>query len=135
MSPREPVGDQRQHVLIPGVVTVASTTQAVARSSLSNFGEGVIDVAAPGSRVLSTYINGGYATISGTSMASPHVAGVLALLKSTHPKATPAQLVKMLRAQADDNACPALADLRCTGSTRDNSFFGEGIADALDAVG
>jgi len=120
---------------LPGVVTVASTTQAVAKSSFSNFGEGVIDVAAPGSSILSTYVGGGYRLMSGTSMASPHVAGVLALLKSTHPNATPAQLVRMLRAEADDQACPTLTDLRCTGTTMDNAFFGEGIADALDAVG
>lgn len=118
---------------LPGVVTVASTTQAGDKSSFSNLGEGVIDVAAPGSRILSTWTDGSYLTISGTSMASPHVAGVLALLKSTHPTATPAKLVRMLRAQADDKACP-LIDLRCTGTTRDNAFFGEGVADALDAV-
>ena len=119
---------------LPGVVTVASTTQAKTRSSFSNFGEGVIDVAAPGSSILSTWIGGSYATLSGTSMASPHVAGVLALLKSTHPSATPAELVGLLRAQADDKACPA-ADRRCTGTLMDNGFFGEGITDALDAVG
>ena len=117
----------------PGVVTVAATTQAGTKSSFSNFGQGVIDVAAPGSNVLSTWIGGSYMSLSGTSMASPHVAGVLALLKSTHPAATPAELVRLLRAQADDKACPA-ADQRCTGTLMDNAFFGEGIADALDAV-
>jgi subtilisin family serine protease len=119
---------------LPGVVTVAATTQAGDKSSFSNFGKGVIDVAAPGTAILST-VPGGYAVFSGTSMASPHVAGVLALLKSTHPTATPAGLVRMLRAEADDKACPLLIDLRCTGTTMDNAFFGEGIADALDAVG
>ncbi len=118
---------------LSGVVTVASTTEAVAKSSFSNFGNGVIDVAAPGSSILSTYRGGTYAKMSGTSMASPHVAGVLALLKSTHPTSTPAQLVQLLRDQADDLACPV--DLRCTGTPMDNAFFGEGIADALDAVG
>jgi subtilisin family serine protease len=118
---------------LPGVVTVAATTQAGDKSSFSNFGNGVIDVAAPGSAILST-VPGGYAIFSGTSMASPHVAGVLALLKSTHPTATPARLVRMLRAQADDKACPA-TDTRCAGTTKNNAFFGEGIADALDAVG
>jgi len=119
---------------LPGVVTVAATTQAGAKSPFSNLGQGVIDVAAPGSDILSTITGGGYDSFSGTSMASPHVAGVLALLKSTHPTATPANLVQMLRAQADDKACPA-TEPRCTGTTMDNSFFGEGIADALDAVG
>lgn len=119
---------------LPGVVTVASTTQAGDKSSFSNLGVGVIDVAAPGSDILSTVTGGGYGIKSGTSMAAPHVAGVLALLKSTHPTATPARLVQLLRAEADDKACP-LADSRCTGTTKDNAFFGEGIVDALDAVG
>ena len=118
---------------LPGVATVASTTQARAKSSFSNYGEGVIDVAAPGSSVLSTVVGGGYRLMSGTSMASPHVAGVLALLKSTHPSASPAMLLALLRAEADDAACP-VGDARCTGPTADNAFFGEGIADALDAV-
>jgi subtilisin family serine protease len=121
---------------LPGVVTVASDTQDVVKSSFSNFGLGVIDVMAPGSRILSTFGPGNvYGILSGTSMASPHAAGVLALLKSTHPRATPAQLVKMLRAEADDTACPLVVDARCTGTTMDNAFFGEGVADALDAVG
>ena len=118
---------------LPGVATVAATTQAVTKASFSNYGLGVIDVAAPGSRVLSTFPGGGYALLSGTSMASPHVAGVLALLKSAHPHASPAQLIAMLRHEADDLACPA-GDPLCTGTTADNAFFGEGIADALQAV-
>jgi subtilisin family serine protease len=118
---------------LPGVVTVAATTKAGDKASFSNFGEGVIDVAAPGSDILSTVTGGGYGLKSGTSMASPHVAGVLALLKSTHPTASPARLVQMLRAEADDRACP-MTDLRCIGTSMDNAFFGEGVADALDAV-
>jgi subtilisin family serine protease len=122
---------------LPGVVTVASTTQAQARSGFSDYGLGVIDVAAPGSSILSTWPlsmpGGGYRVISGTSMASPHVAGVLALLKSAHPWASPAVLVWMLRAEADDHACPA-DDTRCTGTIANNAFYGEGIIDALDAV-
>jgi subtilisin family serine protease len=122
---------------LPGVVTVASTTQALAKSSFSDYGQGVIDVAAPGSSILSTWPlsmpGGGYRVISGTSMASPHVAGVLALLKSRHPWASPAVLVWLLRAEADDVACPA-GDARCTGSPGNNAFYGEGIVDALRAV-
>lgn len=118
---------------LPGVVTVASTTQDGVKSSFSNYGKGIIDVAAPGSSILSTVVGGGYGRLSGTSMASPHVAGVLALLKSTHPSAGPSALLALVRAEADDVACP-VTDARCTGSPADNAFYGEGIVDALHAV-
>ncbi|GAB2637196.1 S8 family peptidase [Kribbella swartbergensis] len=119
---------------LPGVITVASTTRTGARSGFSNFGLNKIDVAAPGSAVLSTLPGGGYGTMSGTSMASPHVAGVAALMKSVHPWWGPRQLEAALLTQADDTACPTTPDPRCTGTTANNSFFGEGIADSLDAV-
>ncbi|GAA2819307.1 S8 family serine peptidase [Kribbella solani] len=119
---------------LPGVITVASTTRAVAKSSFSNFGLHKIDVAAPGSSILSTLPGGRYGLMSGTSMASPHVTGIAALMKSTHPWWGPRELERALQREADDTACPTTPDARCTGSTANNSFFGEGIADALDAV-
>ncbi|WP_329482875.1 S8 family serine peptidase [Kribbella sp. NBC_01484] len=119
---------------LPGVITVASTTQAGARSSFSNFGLNKIDVAAPGSSILSTLPGGKWGLMSGTSMASPHVTGVAALMKSVHPWWGPRELESALRKEANDTACPATPDARCTGTTANNSFFGEGIADALDAV-
>ncbi len=122
---------------LPGVVTVSATTQTTALASFSNRGLGVIDVAAPGRRILSTYPGGGYALLSGTSMASPHVAGVLALMKSAHPSWTPAQMIEKLRAEADDHACAPAENNggpACTGPVADNSYYGEGIVDALDAV-
>ena len=119
---------------LPGVITVASTTQAVARSSFSNFGLNKIDVAAPGSSILSTIPGGRWALMSGTSMASPHVTGVAALMKSVHPEWGPRELEAALHMEADDTACPVIPDARCTGTTANNAFFGEGIADALDAV-
>jgi len=60
---------------------VASTTSTDARSSFSNYGTWV-EVAAPGSSIYSTWINSGYNTINGTSMATPHVAGLAGLLSS-----------------------------------------------------
>ncbi|MDQ6896532.1 MAG: S8 family serine peptidase [Actinomycetota bacterium] len=127
---------------LPGVVTVSSverfptTSPDFRLSSFSNRGLGVIDVAAPGSRILSTVVaKNGYGLKSGTSMASPHVAGVLALMKSVHPTWTPAQMLAKLRQQADDKACSvATAGPVCVGPVTDNSYFGEGLVDALDAV-
>ena len=118
---------------LDGVVTVSSTTIAEAKSRFSNYGLGVIDIAAPGSSILSTVTGGGYGVKSGTSMASPHVAGVVALLKSTHPRSSAAELTDMLYAQANDVPCPA-GSTQCIGPVGDNGFFGEGLVDALEAV-
>ena len=127
---------------LPGVVTVSSVQRFPANtldfrlSSFSNRGLGIIDVAAPGSAILSTVVaNNGYGLKNGTSMASPHVAGVLALMKSVHPTWTPAQMVEKLRMQADDRACnAATGGPVCVGTPANNSYFGEGLVDALDAV-
>jgi subtilisin len=71
-------------------------------ANFSNFGADV-DLIAPGVCILSTWKGGGYATISGTSMASPHAAGAAALYKSTHPGATPAQVKSALQAAGTAN--------------------------------
>ena len=59
-------------------ITVGSTTITDARSSFSNYGS-CVDLFAPGSNIQSAWLNGGTKTISGTSMATPHVAGAVAL--------------------------------------------------------
>ncbi|KAA1242381.1 S8 family serine peptidase [Aquimarina sp. RZ0] len=59
------------------IYTVASMTCGQSFSSFSNYNMNPVDVIATGSSVRSTYLNGGYATLSGTSMASPHVAGIM----------------------------------------------------------
>ncbi|MFC8510602.1 S8 family serine peptidase [Streptomyces sp. NPDC057411] len=143
--------------MLPGVVTVSATGAKGLKASYSNYGLGVIDVAAPGGdktefqtpdapavngRILSTTVDGGYNYKAGTSMASPHVAGVLALLKSTHPYAPPAALKALLYAQADDHACTnpydidadGKVDAVCEGGVNKNGFYGAGIVDALAAV-
>ena len=65
-------------------------------ASFSNYGSDV-DLIAPGVCINSTWMLGGYNTISGTSMASPHVAGGAALYKATHPAATPASVKAALQ--------------------------------------
>ena len=65
-------------------------------ASFSNYGADV-DLIAPGVCINSTWMNGGYNIISGTSMASPHVAGGAALYAATHPGATPAQVKSALQ--------------------------------------
>lgn len=119
---------------LPGVVTVSSTTQATTLSTFSNRGLGKIDVAAPGSAILSTLPGGKWGLMSGTSMATPHVAGVLALMKSAHPSWTPAQLVSAIRSEATDHPCADVSGPACVGTDADNSYYGEGIANALAAV-
>lgn len=87
------------------VIAVASITSTGARSSFSNYGA-LIDIAAPGSNILSTLNTGSttpgtetYAAYNGTSMATPHVAGVVALIQAvaTTPK-TPAQVEALIKA-------------------------------------
>ncbi|AQT77016.1 peptidase S8 [Streptomyces sp. fd1-xmd] len=120
---------------LPGVVTV-SAMGTTAKASYSNYGLNVVDITAPGgdaTGIYSTLPGGKYGSMSGTSMASPHVAGVAALLVSTNPGITPAQLRDKLATQANDVACPS--DSRCKGTTAKNGFFGEGQVDALKAVG
>ncbi|HEX9935848.1 MAG TPA: S8 family serine peptidase [Longimicrobium sp.] len=68
-------------------LTVAASTSTDARATYSNYGS-CVDIYAPGSSVTSTWINSGTRTIDGTSMASPHAAGVAALYKGTYGEAS-----------------------------------------------
>ena len=85
-------------------ITVGSTTSTDARSTFSNTGT-CVDIFAPGSSITSAWIGNASATstISGTSMASPHVAGVAAVLIGRFPTSTPAQIATMLRTSATPN--------------------------------
>lgn len=124
-----------------GVVTVAASNLLGDLSSYSNFGS-AISVSAPGGDsgnlpgILST-LNGGitqpgvpsYATYMGTSMAAPHVAGVVALMLARDPTLTPGQVLNRLRATS--RAFPASSDCAVAAAT---GACGLGLLDAANAV-
>lgn len=87
------------------VISVASSTTNDAKSGFSNYGTW-IDITAPGSSILSTYIGNNfsptYAAIQGTSMASPLVAGLCGLIKSVNPQMTQTQIENCLLSTADN---------------------------------
>jgi len=74
---------------VAAAITVGATTSTDARASYSNYGA-CLDLFAPGSSITSAWYTGATATISGTSMATPHVAGVAALYLQVNPGASPA---------------------------------------------
>lgn len=85
------------------VLSVASTTSTDAMSGFSQWGLTSVDMGAPGSAVLST-VPGGYSSFSGTSMATPHVAGVAALVLSVNPELNVLELKELLMNSGDENA-------------------------------
>ncbi|WP_327131454.1 S8 family peptidase [Streptomyces sp. NBC_01343] len=90
---------------VPEAITVASSTIDDEQSSFSNFGS-VVDLYAPGSDITSDWNDSdtGTKTISGTSMATPHVVGAAAVYLAGHPSATPAQTAAALTAAATSGA-------------------------------
>lgn len=141
--------------MLPGVVSAASVGSENLKADHSDYGLGVIDAAAPGGDdyqipdtpskdgyVLSTWLDGGYSSGPGTSAATAQASGVAALLASAHPRASAAELRRMLLAQADNPGCPdgydpdgdGVDNAVCAGGDRYNGFYGAGVVDALDAV-
>ena len=90
---------------LDAIVSVASTDRndqlSIFTSGASNYGAVSVDLGAPGSAILSTVPGSGYASYSGTSMASPHVAGAAALLWSVNPDITPLEMKSILMDSGD----------------------------------
>jgi subtilisin family serine protease len=94
---------------LPEAITVGSTGQMDLKSFFSNYGT-CVDLFAPGEQILSAWATGNSAThtTSGTSMATPHVAGAAALYLEGHPSATPAQVAEELLARSTRNVIERL---------------------------
>ena len=97
----------------PNIIAVAATDHNDALASFSCFGATTVDLGAPGVSIYSCQPGGLYQLLSGTSMATPHVAGACALLKSANPSLTGAQIKAALLANVDP--IPALAGKTVTG--------------------
>jgi len=102
-----------------GSIAVGSVTSNETRSSFSNYGS-ELDVMAPGSNIYSTIPNNRYVSMSGTSMATPHVAGVVGLMRSANPSLS----VTQTRAILNNTAQPAGPSIQ----------YGHGIVDAHAAA-
>lgn len=92
---------------VDSLIAVASSNQGDGLSVFSHYGAISVDLAAPGTAVLSTYTGGGYTRIDGTSMAAPHVAGAIALVAAADPSLTALQLRARILDTVDP--VPALA--------------------------
>jgi len=104
--------------------SVMSVAAVDSSGSVANFSQynSQVEIAAPGVGVNSTYNDGGYKSLSGTSMAAPHVSGVAALVWGNNPNCTVQQLRNGLNASAQDK-----------GSNGRDNYYGYGIVKAKDA--
>lgn len=101
------------------VIAVTATDNKDRRAAFSSTGA-MAEVAAPGDSVLSTFLNNGYAKMSGTSMAAPYASGALALLKQAYPTVDHIQLRALLRQNAID-----------LGEAGHDNQFGTGLIQAV----
>ncbi|MEK3881600.1 S8 family peptidase [Paenibacillus sp. PL2-23] len=106
----------------PEVFAVAATNNNKEKASFSNYGS-YIDVAAPGDSIASTYPGSQYAALSGTSMASPHVAALAGLIRSVNPDLTNEEVMELMRSSARD-----------LGEEGRDKYFGYGEIDVIGAL-
>ena len=99
------------------VVAVAATDRNDNLASFSDYGANSVDLGAPGVSILSTYKGGGYATLSGTSMATPFVTGAMALVRDLHPDWTYKQVIDQVLNTVDPVA--SLSGKTITGGRLD----------------
>jgi serine protease len=121
------VANYPSNYAVDNVLSVAATDRNDNRASFSNYGATTVDLGAPGVSILSTIPNNRYATFSGTSMATPHVAGAVALLRDLHPKWSYQQVIVRLLSTTDPT--PSLAGRTVTGGRLN---VGRAVADPPD---
>lgn len=112
----------------PYIISVAATDHNDNLASFSNYGATTVDLAAPGVNILSCQPGGGYQMLSGTSMATPHVSGVVALAMGRFPSATNLFIKQLILNAADPK--PQLAGKVLTGA-RLNAFLAIADPDTL----
>lgn len=98
---------------LDNILSVAATDNLDGLASFSNYGMTTVDLGAPGVNIASTYMGGGYAWLSGTSMAAPHVAGVVALVYQQNPGFTYTQVIN--RILSTPRPVPSLLNKTRTG--------------------
>lgn len=98
---------------LDNIVSVAATDDRDQLAYFSNYGQATVDLAAPGVDILSTKPGNAYQLSSGTSMAAPHVAGVLTLVRSQHPDWSYGQVIQQVTGTVD--CLPSLAGRTTTG--------------------
>lgn len=102
---------------LPNVICVTASDHADERLASANDGARSVDLAAPGEDIESTLPGGGWGSLSGTSMATPHVAGAAALLLARQPEARPADLISAL--DGTTVRLPAFAETTVSGGRLD----------------
>ncbi len=119
----------------PGAIGVAATDSSDAAASFSNYGHPDVFVSAPGASIYSTYLNKGYTTMSGTSMAAPFVTGLVSQLLGQLPDRTVSDVEDILAETSDKVGTGYTTDPygTCTGCTWSSSF-GYGRIDMLRAL-